>query len=64
MAMASSKQHKVIRSVAFYVGLLSILVISLFPFFIMLMTSFKSSKEAVNTSPTLFPKDWTFQHYL
>nr|WP_151874530.1 carbohydrate ABC transporter permease [Priestia megaterium] len=64
MAMASSKQHKVIKSVAFYVGLLSILVISLFPFFIMLMTSFKSSKEAVNTSPTLFPKDWTFQHYL
>ncbi|RBP86303.1 carbohydrate ABC transporter membrane protein 2 (CUT1 family) [Cytobacillus firmus] len=64
MAMATSKKNKNARKAAFYVGLLSLLTVSLFPFFIMLMTSLKSSKEAVSTSPTFFPKDWTFQHYV
>ncbi|WP_395858214.1 carbohydrate ABC transporter permease [Cytobacillus firmus] len=62
--MATSKKNKNARKAAFYVGLLSLLTVSLFPFFIMLMTSLKSSKEAVSTSPTFFPKDWTFQHYV
>lgn len=30
----------------------------------MLMTSFKSSKEAISTNPTFFPKEFTFQHYI
>ncbi|RFU63573.1 carbohydrate ABC transporter permease [Bacillus sp. V59.32b] len=64
MAMASSKKSKTTKKVAFYLGLLALLSVSLFPFFIMLMTSFKSTKEAVATNPTFFPKDWTFQHYL
>ncbi|MFP7176952.1 sugar ABC transporter permease, partial [Priestia filamentosa] len=63
MAMASNKKNKTIKVLTFYVGLISLLIVSLFPFFIMLMTSFKSSKEAVATNPTLLPKDWTLQHY-
>ncbi|USK81619.1 carbohydrate ABC transporter permease [Peribacillus frigoritolerans] len=64
MAMASSKKNKAARKIGFYLGLSILLTISLFPFFIMLMTSFKSSKEAVATNPSFFPKDWTFQHYV
>ncbi|MDT3763301.1 carbohydrate ABC transporter permease [Priestia filamentosa] len=64
MAMASNKKNKTIKVLTFYVGLISLLIVSLFPFFIMLMTSFKSSKEAVATNPTLLPKDWTLQHYI
>lgn len=64
MAMASSKKNKVSKTIGFYVALVGILGISLFPFFIMLMTSFKSSKEAVATNPTFFPKEWTFKHYV
>ncbi|WP_412101942.1 carbohydrate ABC transporter permease [Peribacillus frigoritolerans] len=62
--MASSKKNKAARKIGFYLGLIILLTISLFPFFIMLMTSFKSSKEAVATNPSFFPKDWTFQHYI
>ncbi|PLR80404.1 sugar ABC transporter permease [Bacillus sp. V33-4] len=64
MAMASSRKSKGIKKASFYITLLSLLCVSLFPFFIMLMTSFKSSKEAVSTNPTFFPQDWTFQHYV
>lgn len=62
--MASSKQNKVAKTVGFYVALIAILGVCLFPFFMMLMTSFKTTKEAVSTSPTFFPKEWTFQHYI
>lgn len=63
MAMASSKKNKVTKTMGFYAALIGILIISLFPFFIMLMTSFKSPKEAVATNPTFLPKEWTFEHY-
>ncbi|WP_371261446.1 carbohydrate ABC transporter permease [Bacillus sp. OV322] len=62
--MASSKKSKTARKIAFYTGLVILLVVSLFPFYIMMMTSFKSSKEAVATNPTFLPKDWTFRHYV
>lgn len=29
----------------------------------MLMTSFKDSQEAIATTQTIFPKEWTFEHY-
>ncbi len=62
--MASSRKAKTTKTIAFYAGLIGILVVCLFPFFVMLMTSFKSSKEAVATNPTLLPTDWTFQHFI
>jgi multiple sugar transport system permease protein len=64
MAMASNQRNKVIKKFGFYSGLIALLTVSLFPFLIMLMTSFKSSKEAVSTSPTILPTDWTFIHYI
>lgn len=61
---AGSKKNKLMKKTGFYIGLVLLLGFMLFPFFIMLMTSLKSSKEAISTSPTLFPNEWTFQHYI
>ncbi|MET3196663.1 carbohydrate ABC transporter permease [Bacillus sp. OAE603] len=60
----TSKKNKLLKKTGFYIGLILLLGVMLFPFFIMLMTSLKSSKEAISTSPTLLPKVWTFQHYI
>ncbi|MFF3024887.1 carbohydrate ABC transporter permease [Gottfriedia sp. NPDC057948] len=64
MAAVSSKRNKIMKKTGFYVVLILILGIMLFPFFIMLMTSLKSSKEAIATNPTILPHEWTFQHYI
>ncbi len=39
-------------------------IITLFPFFVMLMTSFKGAKEAISLHPTLLPQQWTLEHYV
>lgn len=64
MAAVSSKSTKILKKTGFYIVLILLLGIMLFPFFIMLMTSVKVTKEAISTNPTLLPKDWTFQHYI
>src|SRR5690606_22883528 len=60
--MATSK--RTLSRVGFYVGLALFLLITLFPFFVMLMTSFKSAKEAISLHPTILPQAWTLQHYI
>ncbi|POU79663.1 sugar ABC transporter permease [Leclercia sp. LSNIH6] len=60
--MATNK--RVLGRIGFYLGLAVFLVITLFPFFVMLMTSFKSAKEAISLHPTILPQDWTMQHYI
>ncbi|SDH39152.1 multiple sugar transport system permease protein [Planococcus glaciei] len=64
MAMASSRKDKRTRKIFFYLGLAIVLIVSLFPFFIMLMTSLKNSAEAIAQVPTLLPKQWTLEHYV
>lgn len=63
MAMASSKKDRTTKKILFYIGLAIVMIVSLFPFFIMLMTSVKSPTEAIAQTPTLFPKVWTLEHY-
>jgi multiple sugar transport system permease protein len=63
MAMASSKKDRTTKKILFYIGLVIVLVGSLFPFFIMFMTSVKSPAEAIAQTPTLLPKAWTIEHY-
>jgi multiple sugar transport system permease protein len=58
------KRKKIFKKIAFYLSMITLLAVCLFPFFIMLMTSFKSSKEAVSTNPTFFPKEWTLEHFI
>ncbi|WP_436837179.1 carbohydrate ABC transporter permease [Planococcus shenhongbingii] len=62
--MASSKKEKMTRKILFYIGLAFVLLVSLFPFFIMLMVSLKNSAEAIAQVPTLLPRQWTIEHYL
>ncbi|WP_436837090.1 carbohydrate ABC transporter permease [Planococcus shixiaomingii] len=61
--MASSKRDRTTKKIFFYIGLAIVMIISLFPFFIMLMTSVKSTTEAIAQTPTLLPKIWTLEHY-
>src|SRR5690606_39909448 len=60
--MATNK--RVLGRIGFYLGLAVFLIITLFPFFVMLMTSFKSAKEAISLHPTILPQEWTLQHYI
>nr|WP_318381580.1 carbohydrate ABC transporter permease [uncultured Enterobacter sp.] len=60
--MATNKR-KLVGRVGFYLGLALFLIVTLFPFFVMLMTSFKSPKEAISLHPTIFPQVWTLEHY-
>ena len=48
--MATNK--RTLSRIGFYCGLALFLIITLFPFFVMLMTSFKSAKEAISLHPT------------
>lgn len=47
-----------------YLILIFCAVICIFPFFWMLMTSFKSTAEAYSFPPTLLPKRWLFKNYI
>ncbi|EGD0536040.1 carbohydrate ABC transporter permease [Escherichia coli] len=60
--MATNK--RTLSRIGFYRGLALFLIITLFPFFVMLMTSFKSAKEAISLHPTLLPQQWTLEHYV
>ncbi|GEM_PF-5594774 len=60
--MATNK--RILGRIGFYLGLAVFLIITLFPFFVMLMTSFKSAKEAISLHPTILPQAWTLQHYV
>ena len=57
----SNKKH--MRKVFFYIGLIIFLILLLFPFFIMLMTSFKTSGEAIAYPPSIIPKTFILDHY-
>lgn len=60
----TANNRKRLGRVGFYLGLALFLLVTLFPFFVMLMTSFKSPKEAISLHPTIFPQAWTLQHYI
>lgn len=60
----TANNRKQLGRVGFYLGLALFLLVTLFPFFVMLMTSFKSPKEAISLHPTIFPQTWTLQHYI
>ena len=59
----NSKTARSINKIIFYVSLVFMLFIILFPFIIMLSTSLKGAKEAIQYPPTIIPKNITFEHY-
>ncbi len=54
---------KALKKILFYVGLIAFLGAILFPFFIMLLVSIKSTNEAIQFPPTFLPKNITLEHY-
>lgn len=57
------KQKKKAMSVLHYVLVIIVLVVTLFPFYIMITTAFKTSEAAVAFPPQIIPKDTTLQHF-
>lgn len=61
--MVINKRKKYTRKIAFYVTLVLLMLVTLFPFIMMLSTSFKITKEAISLHPTIWPHHWTLKHY-
>jgi multiple sugar transport system permease protein len=61
--MMPKMSKKLVRKILFYLGLIVFLAVILFPFFIMLMVSIKSTNEAIMFPPTFLPDKITFEHY-
>ena len=59
----NSKTGRRINKIVFYTSLIFMLFIILFPFIIMLSTSLKGAKEAIQYPPTIIPRNITFEHY-
>lgn len=59
----SGVNKKTARRILFYVGLAVFLGAILFPFFIMLMVSIKTTNEAIQFPPTFLPDKLTLEHY-
>jgi multiple sugar transport system permease protein len=58
------KVTKILSKIFVYFLLLIISIITFFPFFWMLSTSFKVSTEAYEVPPTWIPRQFTFENYL
>ncbi len=57
--MVQSRAQKIVN----YTVLILFLLVILLPFYWMLVTSFKPNGEIGAYPPTLFPQNWTWQHY-
>lgn len=57
------KGRKKINMVMHYLLVLLVLVVTLFPFYIMITTAFKTSEAAVAFPPQIIPKDVTLKHF-
>lgn len=60
--MTRNKKKRVSNTI-FYVVLIAILLILLFPFIIMLSVSLKTTAETIGFPPTIIPKAFTLEHF-
>ncbi|MEG0493658.1 MAG: carbohydrate ABC transporter permease [Clostridia bacterium] len=57
------KRKKLLKRILHYFAIVALLAIVLFPFYMMIITAFKQSLEAVAFPPTLWPSQITLQHF-
>ncbi|MCP8617870.1 carbohydrate ABC transporter permease [Salirhabdus salicampi] len=57
-------KNKKINRIILYCLITLTVVTTVFPFLVMLSTSLKTGQEATSTTPTLLPKDITFEHFI
>ncbi|MCI8593480.1 MAG: carbohydrate ABC transporter permease [Lachnospiraceae bacterium] len=57
------RRKKMAMKILHYALVILVLVVTLFPFYVMLTTAFKTSEAAVAYPPQIIPKDVTLQHF-
>lgn len=61
--MKIRNNKKIVKKGLFYVALIVIMIVLLFPFIMMLSVSLKTTAETIGFPPTIIPKDFTMQHF-
>lgn len=56
-------KRKTWKEIWFYIRVILLVIVLLFPFVIMLSVSLKSTAEAISYPPTIIPKEWTLDHF-
>ncbi|MBS6954558.1 MAG: carbohydrate ABC transporter permease [Enterocloster asparagiformis] len=59
----TKKKKKILKTAGFYLCIALLLLVVLIPFFFMAAVSLKTTSEAIQTPPTLWPAKITLQHY-
>ena len=62
--MRKSNKKKILKESWFYIRVILLVLILLFPFIIMLSISLKETAETIGYPPTIIPKTWTIQHFI
>ena len=53
-----------VKEARFYIRVIIIVIILLFPFIIMLSISLKATSETIGYPPTIIPHEWTLEHFV
>lgn len=61
--MKKTNHTKLVKNVIFYVVLVLILMVLLFPFIMMLSVAIKSTAETIGYPPTIIPETFTLEHF-
>lgn len=62
--MRKTNKKKILKETWFYVRVILMILILLFPFIIMLSISLKETAETIGYPPTIIPHEWTMQHFV
>lgn len=64
MLVENALYRKRLRNAAGFIIKIMVALVVVFPFYWMIATSFKTYEEAVLNTPTLWPHDFTLEHYI
>lgn len=62
--MKRTNKKKMVKEAWFYIRVIIMVIILLFPFIIMLSISLKATSETIGYPPTIIPHEWTLEHFV
>ena len=62
--MKRINKKKTIKEAWFYLRVILLVLVLLFPFIIMLSISLKATSETIGYPPTIIPHEWTLEHFV
>ena len=62
--MKRINKKKTIKEAWFYLRVILLVLVFLFPFIIMLSISLKATSETIGYPPTIIPHEWTLEHFV